>query len=61
MTMIVHDEDSFNRPPHPKIFIVVLQALEASGDRGVFLWLCFFGAGARNGRLRLADEGQSFT
>ena len=61
MTVIVHDEDSLNGPPHSKIFIVVLQALETSGNRGIFLRLCFLGAGARNCRLRLTEEGQSFT
>jgi len=30
MTVIVHDEDTFNSPPHSKIFIVVLQTLETS-------------------------------
>ena len=56
MTVIVHDEDSFNGPPHSKIFIVILQTLETSGDRGIFLGLCFLGAGARNCRLRV--DGQ---
>jgi len=53
VTVIVYDEDPFNGPPHSKIFIVVLQALETSGDRGILLGLCFLGAGARNCRLRL--------
>jgi len=53
VAVIVHDEDSFNSPPHSKIFIVVLQALETSGDRGIFLGLCFLGAETRNCRLRV--------
>jgi hypothetical protein len=61
VTVIVHDEDTFDGPPHSEIFIVVLQALEASGNRGVFLRLRFLGAGAGSGRLRSRDEGQSVT
>ena len=30
MAVIVHDKDTFNSPPHSKIFIVVLQTLETS-------------------------------
>ena len=61
MTVIVHDEDAFNGPPHSKIFIVVLQTLETSRNRGIFFGLCFLGAGARNGRSRLTDEAKDFT
>ena len=61
MTVIVHDEDAFDGPPHSEIFIVVLQALEPSGNRGVFLGLRFLGAGAGRSRLRLRNEGQSVT
>lgn len=61
MAVIMHDKDSFHSPPHPKIFIVVLQALETSGNRRIFFGLRFLGAGAKNGRLRPADEDRSFT
>lgn len=30
MAVIVHDEDPFYGPPHSKVFVVILQALEAS-------------------------------
>ena len=57
MTVIVHDENSFNGPSHSKIFIVVLQTLETSGNRGIFLRLCFLGAGARKCWLRVEARG----
>jgi hypothetical protein len=42
--MVVHDEDALDSPSHAKIFIVVLEALEARRDRGVLFWLGFFRA-----------------
>ena len=30
VTVVVHDENAFHGPPHSEVFIVVLQALEAS-------------------------------
>lgn len=44
VAMIMHDEDTLNGTPHPKIFIVVLEALEARGYRWVLFWLSFFRA-----------------
>lgn len=29
VAVVVHDKDALYGPPHPKVFIVVLQALEA--------------------------------
>jgi hypothetical protein len=61
MTMVVHDEDAFHGPPHSKVFIIILQALETSRYGGVLLGLCLLGARARDGWSRLADEVQSVT
>ena len=61
MAMVVHDEDAFHGPPHSKVFIVILQALETSRYRWVLLGLCLLGARARNGWLTLADEVQGVT
>ena len=43
--MVVHDEDTLYGATHAGVFIVVLEALEACRDGGVFFWLGFFGAG----------------
>lgn len=40
--MVVHDENALNCASHSKVFIVVLEALKAGGDAGVFFWLSFF-------------------
>lgn len=37
MAVLVHDEDALDRPPHAKVFIVVLQALQPGSYAGIFL------------------------
>jgi hypothetical protein len=44
VSVVVHDEDGLDRAPHPKVLVVVLQALKACGHARVFLWLRVFGA-----------------
>lgn len=44
VTMVVHDEDALDRPPHAEVLIVILEALETCGDGGIFFRLSFFRA-----------------
>ena len=41
VSVVVYDEDALDCAAHAKIFIVVLEALEACGDGGILLWLGF--------------------
>lgn len=42
--MLVADEYAFAGSAHAVLGVVFFEALEAGQDRGVFFWLCFFGA-----------------
>ena len=44
MVVFVADQNSFARPPHSMLYVVLLQALQAREYRRVFLRLIFFGA-----------------
>jgi hypothetical protein len=44
MIVFVADEDAFTGSAHAMLDIVLLEAFEASEDRGVFFWLGLFGA-----------------
>lgn len=39
VTVVVHDQDTFDRSSHTEILIVVLQTLKTSRDGGIFFWL----------------------
>lgn len=45
MPVVVNHQNAFNRSPHSKVFIVILQALKARLDRRVLLRLGFLRAG----------------
>ena len=45
VSVVVNDENPFHCSSHTEIFIVVLKTLKTSGDGGIFLRLCLFGAG----------------
>lgn len=45
MAVVVHNEDALYGATHAKIFIIVLQTLQAGRNRGVFFGLSFLGAG----------------
>ena len=44
VAMVVHDEDALYGATHAKVFIVVLETLQAGRNRGVFFGLGFLGA-----------------
>ena len=44
MAMVVHDQDTFYCSSHSKVFIVVLEALQTSRNRGILFRLGLFGA-----------------
>lgn len=39
VSVVVDDEDALDCSAHAKVLIIVLEALEAGRDGGVFLWL----------------------
>lgn len=45
--VVVHNEDSFHRPPHTEVLIVVLQTLQACRHRWIFFWLRLLRANER--------------
>ena len=55
MSVIMHDEDTLDRSSHPKVFIVVLQALKSRCDGGVFLGLCLLRAGTETPRVNILE------
>lgn len=44
VTVVVYDEDALYSATHAKVFIVVLETLQASRNRGVLFGLGFLGA-----------------
>jgi hypothetical protein len=50
VTMVMYDEDAFNRATHTEVLIIVLETLKTSGDRWIFFRLCLFGTDSRMGR-----------
>lgn len=44
MIVLVHDEYTLDGPPHSALFVIVLEALEACGHRGILLRLGFLRA-----------------
>ena len=63
--MFMANKNSLARPSHSMLLVVFLQPLETGKDRGILLWLVFFGAecvvakGEESNGLRLVRrEGQ---
>lgn len=45
VAMVVHNKNALDGAPHTEVFIVVLEALQASRNRGILFRLRFLGAG----------------
>lgn len=44
VSVVMYYQYSFDCASHAEIFVVVLETLQACGNRGVLFWLCFFRA-----------------